>query len=188
MGGELWVEGRSLTDRVQIVQERDRIVEACQSEIERLLVEPLLFVARRMDCSVSYRIGEREYGTIAGTHIGGHLCIQPQCLVPPYRLDFVITYRQDVYEYRFDATGTRRQSTVVRESQLVIECDGREWHEKTPAQTERDRGQDRTLQTRGYLVFRYTGSMITRDPYKCVYEALVALVQRPGAGGWSDVA
>lgn len=90
-GSELWVEVRRLMDEARIVRERERILDVCGSEIERLLVEPLLVTGRLLDCSVSYRIGDQEYGD--QPEIGGHLCIQPQCEVRSYRLDFVITYR-----------------------------------------------------------------------------------------------
>lgn len=53
---------------------------------------------------------------------------------------------------------------------IVVECDGHEWHERTPEQAERDKTRDRFLQAQGYLVFRFTGREIWRDPIRCARE------------------
>lgn len=50
---------------------------------------------------------------------------------------------------------------------LVVECDGHEFHERTPEQAERDRSRDRAFQEFGATVFRFTGREIWRDPIGC---------------------
>lgn len=47
--------------------------------------------------------------------------------------------------------------------QLVVECDGHDFHERTREQASRDRARDRRLQAAGYFVFRFTGSDIHWD-------------------------
>lgn len=61
--------------------------------------------------------------------------------------------------------------TVVSEdgvvSQLAVECDGHDFHERTKEQAARDRSRDRRLQSAGYEVYRFTGSEIYRSPLGC---------------------
>lgn len=53
---------------------------------------------------------------------------------------------------------------------IVIECDGHEFHERTKEQAARDRQRDRDLQGWGYLVLRFTGAELYRDPMECASE------------------
>ncbi len=59
---------------------------------------------------------------------------------------------------------------------LIIECDGHDFHEKTKKQAARDKRRDRTLQSSGYKVFRFTGTEITRDSLSCAEEVFNALL------------
>ena len=63
---------------------------------------------------------------------------------------------------------------------LIVECDGHQFHERTKEQAERDRSRDREAQAEGYLILRFTGSELYRDPLKCVREVLGALKQTWG--------
>lgn len=53
---------------------------------------------------------------------------------------------------------------------VIVEADGHDYHEKTKAQAAKDKRRDRFLQDKGYNVLRFTGSEITRDPFKCAEE------------------
>lgn len=75
--------------------------------------------------------------------------ITPQASVKKFRVDFVIEDQ--------DHPGLK----------VAVECDGHDFHERTKQQAQKDRSRDRELQALGYLVLRYTGSEIWRDPYKC---------------------
>ena len=55
---------------------------------------------------------------------------------------------------------------------LVVECDGRDFHHATRDQIERDRKRDADLAALGYTVFRYPGKQITTDIWKPVLEIL----------------
>lgn len=55
---------------------------------------------------------------------------------------------------------------------IVVECDGHAFHERTKEQAARDRSRDRALQERGFVVYRFTGSEIYRDPGRCAKEVL----------------
>lgn len=68
--------------------------------------------------------------------------------------------------------------TSMPDKNLVVECDGHEFHERTPEQAKRDRERDRRLQRAGYHVFRFTGSEIWRDAHKCAQEAIDWLMEQ----------
>jgi very-short-patch-repair endonuclease len=51
-----------------------------------------------------------------------------------------------------------------------IECDGHEFHERTPEQAARDRSRDRACQLAGVPVLRFTGREIYRDPFAVAVE------------------
>jgi very-short-patch-repair endonuclease len=59
---------------------------------------------------------------------------------------------------------------------LVVECDGHDFHERTKEQAESDKSRDRELSAKGYIVMRFTGSEIWRNPFKAATEVLDFLV------------
>lgn len=79
----------------------------------------------------------------------GAWTVRPQAVIGNYRIDFLISD---------EASGVT----------AVVECDGHDFHERTKEQARHDRQRDRELQGKGYLVLRYTGSEIWRDPWGCV--------------------
>lgn len=76
---------------------------------------------------------------------------------------WAIFQQHQIGKYRVDFLLMDR----LAQCEVVIECDGHDFHERTKEQAQRDRKRDRELQARGYLVLRYTGSEIYRDPYGC---------------------
>ncbi len=58
---------------------------------------------------------------------------------------------------------------VIRKADLLIYCDGTEFH-KSPERIIMDKQQDRSLQTNGFTVFRFSGSEIVSNVTKCVDE------------------
>lgn len=80
-------------------------------------------------------------------------------------------------EYRADLFIS--EATGNGDINLIIECDGHDFHEKTKQQAQRDKERDRNLQLAGYRVIHFTGSEIFKDPRKCskqVTEFLEALI------------
>lgn len=53
---------------------------------------------------------------------------------------------------------------------LAIECDGFDFHDRTPQQASYDRARDRELVRFGATVIRFTGSEIYRDVEQCAKE------------------
>jgi very-short-patch-repair endonuclease len=66
-----------------------------------------------------------------------------------YRLDFALTFHVEGAPHRVH---------------VAVECDGFDFHERTKEQAQRDKARDRDLQSLGWVVARFTGSEIIRDP------------------------
>jgi hypothetical protein len=80
----------------------------------------------------------------------------PQVSIGEFRVDFLLLY---LGRY------------------VVVECDGHDYHERTPAQAERDKRRDRYMTAMGLPVLRFTGSEINRSALKCAMEALDVLIE-----------
>lgn len=78
--------------------------------------------------------------------------ITPQSEVSKYTVDFLISFKP-----LFD---------TCHSLDIVIECDGHEWHEKTKEQSTKDKVREREIKKCGYLILRYSGSEIVEDPEK----------------------
>jgi very-short-patch-repair endonuclease len=120
-----------------------------------------LAIACRRQCdAVYFDFGEKGAGDAEGEVT---LCIQPQVQLGRYRVDFLVTIQTirpigDCFD--------------VTRSQVIIECDGHDFHDRTTEQALRDRSRDRELQLMGFQVFRYAGAEIWRDVFACAEEVL----------------
>jgi very-short-patch-repair endonuclease len=65
---------------------------------------------------------------------------------------------------------------------LVVEVDGREFHDLTRAQAENDRQRERRLTAAGWTVVRFAGREVWRDASGCAAE-LVSICTARGRGG-----
>jgi very-short-patch-repair endonuclease len=105
--------------------------------------------------------------------------IEPQKHIGEYRVDFLLTLRRIGPDYDRRITTHDGKEVVANKEvtkRLIIECDGHEFHEKTKEQVRRDRQRDRTLQSLGRMpVFRFPGSELYQDAFRCAAEALTAL-------------
>jgi very-short-patch-repair endonuclease len=86
-------------------------------------------------------------------HLEG-FSIQPQAQIGKYRVDFLVELKSEMEGWDW-------------KSQLVIECDGHDFHERTKEQAINDKTRDRELQRVGIPVIRFSGSEIWKDPQKC---------------------
>lgn len=82
-------------------------------------------------------------------------------------------YSFDDYNYRVDFYLKLDQNVNI-----VVECDGHDYHEKTKKQAKRDKKRDRKLQQIPEVdfVFRFTGSEIYNNPEKCASEIEEAFI------------
>lgn len=90
----------------------------------------------------------------------GGLMVRPQVKVGKYRVDFEIGY----YGYGDP------EKTKVRE--VVVECDGTAFHERTEKERRYEKQRDRYMQKLGIKVFRFTGKEILDDPYEVAREII----------------
>ncbi len=60
--------------------------------------------------------------------------------------------------------------TESKRVQVALELDGHDFHERTKQQATKDKSNDRKIQEAGWLVLRFTGSEIWKDPIGCVDE------------------
>lgn len=140
-----------------IVSDWDSGSALCGSPIERRFLSGLLFCRDTL--------GERAVfaGTEAPPREPHTISAQPQVLLGPYRVDFLLR--------QFTADGVR---------QLIVECDGHDFHERTKEQAARDRQRDRFFAQQGQRVIRFTGSEIYADAFACAEEAIAILTVTPG--------
>ena len=96
------------------------------------------------------------------------LIVEPQAQLTDWRVDFLIHAWHK---------GGENQPAAWR--QLIVECDGHDFHERTKEQAARDRSRDRFAQIHGRSVLRFTGSEIHADPIGCALQ-----VGRWAVRGW----
>jgi len=95
-----------------------------------------------------------------GASAGRRWFVEPQFNLLSYRADFLIG-----------------PLPRAEHGNLVVECDGHDFHERTKEQAEHDRRRDREMQAAGYKVFRFTGAEIYRDPFRCAGEVFNELLR-----------
>lgn len=160
----------------QIANKFVHALALCESPIERAMLCALSVTAYDLSLNVwftanGFIFGERD-------DAGGDLCIQPQAQIGAYRVDFLLTYRELVPDFDRKvkvASGEKIPGSKVVAEQLIVECDGHDFHERTKEQARRDKQRDRALQQLGFRVFRYAGSEIWRDVFECAEECIKAL-------------
>jgi very-short-patch-repair endonuclease len=92
--------------------------------------------------------------------LDGWIVLYPQYQWNEYRLDFAI----------FLPGGT--------EPIAFVECDGHEFHERTPEQAMRDRTRDRAVQHANIKIFRFTGRELHHKPISCAIEIEEFIAER----------
>lgn len=119
-------------------------IEKCESPIEQLLALAMEYRLPSQSLCHYTLTPQYKLGTAAGN----------------YRADFYIEFCN--YNKDFMPLGDVKK--------LVVECDGHDFHERTKAQSAKDKKRDRAMQAAGYYILRFTGSEIYRDPNSCVDE------------------
>lgn len=154
---------KELPDKVQYVlwqageKHKDKIMsylERCESPIEQMLFVTIAHSTR--DIARKFGINHKV-----------EFSILPQENADPYRIDIGLSIFID-------------GEIIIR---IAVECDGHDYHEKTKEQAARDKARDRELTKQGYIVVRFTGSEIYKDPWKCadqVYEIVCAKARELG--------
>ena len=105
------------------------------------------------------RITDAFYCTYSGY---GELGFGCQKEIGNYRVDFLVT-------------------ATFSDTQVIIECDGHDFHEKTKEQAKHDKERDRYFTSLGYKVLHYTGSEIYNN-FMGIEKELKHLLDVPVAG------
>jgi len=145
----------------------------CQSPIERAMALALLIAGGE----VAYECNFVDFGPPLTPAGGDGFYIEPQKQIGEFRVDFLLTYLEvvdPIPDHLKHKTPATQKYTVIKK-QMVIECDGHAYHERTKEQASNDRHRDRTLQMVGYTVFRFTGSELWENVFNCAYFALKTL-------------
>lgn len=90
--------------------------------------------------------------------IADNVQIYPQFEIGNYRADFVIL-------------ANKKDKTV----QVVVECDGYDYHDRSPEQATYDRRRDRFMVIAGYVVLRFSGQEINENVEACVGDVIKAI-------------
>jgi hypothetical protein len=159
----------------------------CESPIEQIMLGALVVVVSKKGIGVNLRpkyspyLWPIERGRHPAPNTSAILTITPQAQIDEYRVDFLLTYEYIKTEYPDEAQEllpagiiaiTRPELAIHTPFQknLIVECDGHDYHEKTKAQAARDKRRDRVIQALGYKIFRFTGSEIHSDSISCALE------------------
>ncbi len=105
---------------------------------------------------------KNEFERLKALVRGSYFVVDAQPQIAGYRADFLIEKHELWY--------TQKGEKTWFVGQVLVECDGHDFHEKTKEQARRDKQRDRKLSAAGYQVLRFTGSEIHADAEKCAQE------------------
>ena len=138
-------------------QHMEQLCAVIESPIEELMLYGLILSAQEEVEDIGFVVNGSTFGDCG---LGAEfIVIEPQAKIENYRADFLLTYRSSFPGFEKDR-------------QLIVECDGHDFHDRTKEQASKDRARDRELKKLGYEVFRYTGSDIWADVYGCATESI----------------
>ncbi len=156
------IETHTLSMREWYTGELETLCGRCESPIERVFGAALLHEC--FACN-EFRFTLYEYKKdweAVASGPGRKAVIIPQYDVGHYRCDFFVSV--------VDFNG--------QSLKIAIECDGHDYHERTKEQARKDKARDRWLQSNGYIILRFTGSEIWKDPVVCAEQVLTLIFTR----------
>lgn len=122
----------------------------CESQIELNFVGAFRYFTHLMGFSTVTGGAEKDApGAVP-------FAIYTQVKIDKYRVDFIVAYG---------------------DKQVVVECDGRDFHHSTRQQVDRDRERDAALGGLGYKVIRFPGRQLDSEPYFCAADVMMWLVK-----------
>lgn len=99
----------------------------------------------------------------------------PPAGVPRDPATFIVAPQHKIGFYRVDLAC----AYTLTGKRCVVECDGHDFHERTPEQAERDKSRDVHLLCAGWPVMRFTGRQLKKDPRVCRDQVVKFLVEPP---------
>lgn len=164
------IVGRSETDMDLLCHYWEILSKHCQSPIERDLANELFHLFTIESQRIPFVVGPDNHGT---PKYG--FTIYPQHRVGRYRADLAICLLER--EPNPGGSGVYFADNLPHafEAQIIVECDGHDFHEKTKEQAAHDKRRDRALFAEGWPVLRFTGSEIRADASGCARQVVEAL-------------
>lgn len=153
--------------------------DLCESPIEAAMLYALALVSFEYADSVTFR-GTDGLALGGDAEPGSEIEIEPQAQLGEHRVDFLLTYRRMTRPEQSDPArpALLHARPRLEAARLIVECDGHDYHDRTKKQASTDRARDRSLQSFGLSVYRYTGSDIWQHPFRCAVSAVAALLGR----------
>jgi hypothetical protein len=151
-------------------------VSCCESPIEaRFLLSLVCSCARHeLNIVIEDADGEPLFAAETTAWMEMTLYVCPQKQLGSHRVDFLLklVFNNPDIEVARMVGNPDPPGPLVVEERMVIECDGHNFHEKTPEQASRDKNRDRELLNAGYPVMRFTGTEIVSSPMKCTEQIM----------------
>lgn len=135
-------------------------------------IEQLLYVAMKAIKKINFIADHMVVDHSNGRecfHVG--LCILPQYKINKFKCDFLIIFGSPV-----SAIPHNWKQRILNE--VIIECDGHDWHDRNEKQRRYEKQRDRYLQSEGYKISHYTGKEIFENPVKVAVEILNTVTER----------
>ena len=149
----------------------EALVSECILKIHNELFESLKMCKSPIEQLVMFQLfAQKQRGLI--------LEYKPQYEIGKYRLDFAVWATATPLDQLITAAIDRTHRRMLKLSgkglivKYAIECDGHDFHEKTKEQAARDKKRDNIIQSKGWKIFRFTGSEIWRDAKRVADESL----------------
>jgi very-short-patch-repair endonuclease len=148
----------------------------CWNEFEDLKVESpieqILYTALKAICKLN-NIDQADPQEIRGELIVVGISIDPQFQIGKYRVDFKISYGAFLSQRdHIKAPCIQQGENRAIVSNVIVECDSQQFHDRTEKERRYEKQRDRFLQSNGYVVFRYTGSEIIKRPMEIAREII----------------
>lgn len=119
----------------------------CESPIEKIM-----YLALEIQKSINPKTRDDKNTEV-------YIEFNPQTKIGNYRVDMNIV----AYAYSIGDD----EAPVEHIKELIIECDGHEFHEKTKEQVAKNNNRDYELKSMGFDVLHFSGSEIYNDPMEC---------------------
>lgn len=152
------------------------VISRLDSPIEKAFIIALEIGARTYAETIRYKINEVYYGELENSW--SRLTVECQKQFGKYKVDFFLRYSEISPDFKSTITlksGIQIPGTIAEAREIIVECDGHEFHEKTKEQVAKDKKRDRCLQEIGYKIFRFSGSEIWADAFSCVSQTIEIL-------------
>lgn len=128
------------------------------SPIEQLLYAALHFV---LDREGLVHVSENVVAPLDYWGSGCHIISQYE--IGPYKIDFKVSYQTYIFI---------KGNAECRVNNVLVECDGHEFHDKNESQRRYEKKRDRFLVNQGYKIFHFIGKEIIDDPLSVASEIL----------------